>query len=562
MKAVIKNLIVALMVLEVGTVAASAQSPPSEQPAARQTTQAAQASAPMKLALEEAVRLALENNLDIAVDRIEPRVAGARVSQASSAFLPGLSGVFGRTHNLAPPTSLLIGPQGVTTDALASTLGVGQRLPWGGTSLTVSWAATRQTTDSLFASFSPSLASTLQVGVSQPLLRDLVTDNPRTQLVLSKRNQEISDTRFRETVVRTLADVKRAYWDLVAARALVSVQQQALDLAVELVRTNTARVEVGQAPPLDLVSAKAEQAQREDNLVSAQLAARQAEDRLRILILNPASSSFWSEAIDPVDSPPIGGPAPDVEAVTRKAMQSRQDLIRARDELANAQTSVKLYRSQRLPDLRLQASYGASGIGGRQYIRTGGFPGTITGTTSSAFTSVMNQVLARDFPAWTFGLTLSYPIGFSYEDASLASARLQESQARLRLQSAEIKAARQLRQSAWQMEANAKRIETSRAARQFAEQRLDAEQRRFEVGMSTSFLVVQAQRDLAQARNQELAAYLEYMRSTIDFESLQEAGPASGSTATVSGSSIVQFSAPTASTTTSASTTSSGRPGG
>jgi outer membrane protein len=569
MKALLGNVIAALVVMAVGTAVASAQSPPPGQAAARQATpasQAAQASAPMKLTLDEAVRLALENNLDIAVDRIEPRVAETRVSQASSAFIPGLSGVVGRTHNLAPPTSLLIGPQGVTTDALTSTLGVGQRLPWGGTNLNVSWVATRQTTDSLFASFSPSLASTLQVGVSQPLLRDLVTDSPRTQLVLSKRNQEISDTRFRETVVRTLADVKRGYWDLVAARALVSVQQQALDLAVELVRTNTARVEVGQAPPLDLVSAKAEQAQREDNLVSAQLAARQAEDRLRILILDPASASFWTEAIEPVDSPPIGGPAPDVEAVVQKAMQSRQDLIRARDELANAQTSVKLYRSQRLPDLRVQASYGASGIGGRQYIRTGGFPGTITGTTSSNFSSVMNQVLGRDFPAWTFGLTLSYPIGPSYDDASLAAARLQESQATLRLQSAEIKAARQLRQAAWQMEANAKRIETSRAARQFAEQRLDAEQRRFEVGMSTSFLVVQAQRDLAQARNQELVAYLEYMRSTIDFEALQEAGPASGgSTATVSGSSIVQFSAPTASTTTVTSTTSSsssGRPGG
>ncbi|MGE5747544.1 MAG: TolC family protein [Solirubrobacterales bacterium] len=565
MKAGISRVIAALVVMGLGTTVAAAQSPPSEQPAARQAapaTQAAQAPAPMKLTLDEAVRLALENNLDIAVDRIEPRVANARVSQASSAFLPGLSGVFGRTHNLAPPTSLLIGPRGVTTDALTSTLGVGQRLPWGGTSLTVSWVSTRQTTDSLFASFSPSLASTLQVGFSQPLLRDLVTDSPRTQLVLSKRNQEISDTRFRETVVRTLADVKRAYWDLVAARALVGVQQQALDLAVELVRTNTARVEVGQAPPLDLVSARAEQAQREDNLVSAQLAARQAEDRLRILILNPASSSFWNEAIEPADSPPIGGPAPDVEAVTRKAIESRQDLIRARDELANAQTSVKLYRSQKLPDLRLQASYGASGIGGRQYIRTGGFPGTITGTTSSSYGTVLNQVLARDFPAWTFGLTLSYPIGFSYEDAALASARLQESQARLRLQSAEIKAARQLRQSAWQMEANAKRIETSRAARQFAEQRLDAEQRRFEVGMSTSFLVVQAQRDLAQARNQELVAYLEYMRSTIDFEALQEAGPASGSTATVSGSSIVQFSAPTTSTTVTTSSSSSGRPGG
>jgi outer membrane protein len=551
-----------------GAVAAAAQASPAQQYAAAQKPPGAPASAPMRLTLDEAVRLALENNLDIAVDRVEPGLADARVSQASSAFVPAFSGVFGRTHSLAPPTSLLIGPKGVRTDAFSSTMGVGQRLPWGGGSYGASWNATRQTTDSLFASFSPSLGSALQVSFSQPLLKDLSTDSPRTQLILSKRNREISDTRFRETVVRTLADVKRGYWDLVAARALVQVQQQALELANELVRTNSARVEVGQAPPLDLVSARAEQAQREDNLVSAELAARQAEDRLRILVLDPNSPSFWNEGIEPVDSAPIGGPAPDVEAVIQTAMRSRQDLIRARDELANAQSNVKLYRSQRLPDLRLQVNYGASGIGGTQYIRTGGFPGTITGTATSTFGTVMNQVLGRDFPAWSFGLTLSYPIGYSYEEAGLASARLQENQARLRLQSAEIKAARQLRQAAWQMEANAKRIETSRAARQFAEQRLDAEQKRFEVGMSTSFLVVQAQRDLAQARNNELAASLEYMRSTIDFEALQEAGPASGgstgSTATVSGSSVVSFAAPTAGTsaTSTTSSSSSGRPGG
>jgi outer membrane protein TolC len=140
------------------------------------------------------------------------------------------------------------------------------------------------------------------------------------------------------------------------------------------------------------------------------------------------------------------------------------------------------------------------------------------------------------------GLSFTYPIGRGLEEAALARTRIEEEQARIRLQNAEMKAARQLRQSAWQIEMNAKRITTSRAARSLAEQRLNSEQKRFDVGMSTSFLVVQAQRDLAQASNNELSAALDYLKAVIEFETLQEAGPAAGagasSTVAVSGSSV------------------------
>ncbi len=524
----VKAAIVAVMMALACAGPALAQSRP-----ATSLANAAADSAPMRLTLDDAVRMALENNLDIAVDRLEPDVAAQRVAQATSAYLPAFSGVFGRNHQLQPPSNLLVNAGGTVTDTFNSTLGVGQRLPWAGTSYSLSWNATRTTTNSFFQNFSPSLGSLMQLSFSQPLLRDFAIDSARQQLIISRRNKEMSDTRFRETVVRTLADVKRAYWSLVAARASVGVQQKALDLAKELVRTNTARVDVGSAPPLDLLSAKAEQAQREENLVVAQVVARQAEDALRILTFDANSQSFWAERIEPTDTTPVGLPLPDVDAVIQKAMRTRQDLIRARDDLANAQTSVKFYQSQRLPDVRLQAIYGATGLGGTRWVRTGGFPGTITGSEITNFGSVMNQVFGRNFPSWSFGVNVSYPLGYSYEDAGLVNARLQETQARARLQSAEIRAVRQLRQAAWQMDANTKRIETSRAAREFAEQRLEAEQKRFEVGMSTTFLVVQAQRDLAQARNNELAASLDYVRAIIDFEALQEASPSAGATTTM-----------------------------
>jgi outer membrane protein TolC len=123
-------------------------------------------------------------------------------------------------------------------------------------------------------------------------------------------------------------------------------------------------------------------------------------------------------------------------------------------------------------------------------------------------------------------LSVSYPIGASADEANYARSRLESAQAEQRVKSAEARAIQQVRDAAWKVEMNAKRLDTTRAARQLAEQRLDAEQKRLEVGMSTSFLVIQAQRDLAQATTNELSAVLAYDLSLVDFEALQQAGPA------------------------------------
>src|SRR6185436_553183 len=181
------------------------------------------------------------------------------------------------------------------------------------------------------------------------------------------------------------------------------------------------------------------------------------------------------------------------------------DLQRARKDIQNAQVNEKYSGNQRLPDVRLNASYQASGLGGTQVLRSGGFPGTIVGPgTITPFGNVLDQLFSSDFPTWAVGVNVSYPIGRSSDEANYARAKLEHSQSQQRLKSAEARAILQVREAAWKIEMNAKRIETARASRELAEQRLDAERKRFEVGMSTSFLVIQAQRDLAQAKTNEL----------------------------------------------------------
>jgi len=477
----------------------------------------------VRITRDDAVRLALENNPDLAVSRYDPAISETRVAAARGAFTPTLETALQRNSQQEPPTNLFSGQQGIQTDLWSTTIAVNQLLPWGGATYSVGWDSSRTATDSLIASFDPSLASRFQLGFTQPLLRNFRIDPARALVEVERRNVDIAGTRLQETRVATSASAEQTYWAYVAAQALVDVQQRSLDLALELERTNRARVDVGQSPPLDLVAARAEVAQRQENLIVARTVARQTEDLLRTLIIDPMRSDYWSIRLEPADRvPAVGGP-PDVEAAVKRALSGRADLLRARTEILNTETNISLSRSETLPDLRVQANYLTDAAGGTRLIREGEFPGTVVARESTSFGNVLNQLFTADYPTWTVGVALSYPLGRSTAEANLARARIEQDQAAARLRTVEINAVREVREAAWRLEQDHQRIETARLGRELAEQRLDAEQKRFEVGMSTNFLVIQAQRDLAVARNNELQALLDYQLAAVAFEAVQQA---------------------------------------
>ena len=481
--------------------------------------------ATLRLTVDDAVKLALDHNVDLAADRLDPQISDTRVAAAAGAFKPTINSSVNSNNQLLPPSSFLI-PTAQRTDVVTTNAGLAQRLPWFGTTYSVSWSSTHTDSNSILNSYNPLLQSGLGFTVSQPLIRDLKIDAARQQLATSRTNRDIADTRLRESVVHTTAAVKAAYWNLVSARANIDARRSALELAQELVRVNKAKVDAGTAPPLDLVSAQAEVAADQEQLIIAETAVKQVEDRLRLLIFDATQRDAWLTKLEPIDSPPVATPAIDVEAAVTRALSERADLQRARKDIENADTSVKYLANQKLPDVRLNASYQASGLGGTQILRTGGFPGTIVGPGAvTDFGSVLGQLFGADYPTWSVGFSVSYPIGQSSDEANYSRSRLERVQADARFKSSEAKAILQIRDAAYQVEMNAKRIETTRAARELAEQRLDSERKRLDVGMSTSFLVIQAQRDMAQARTNELGAVLAYDLSLVDFEALQQAGP-------------------------------------
>ena len=478
----------------------------------------------LRLTRDEAVRLAVENNPDLVADRMDPAISQERLNAAKGVYVPTLQTGLQRNSQLQPPTSLFSTDEGLETGVWSGNASIIQLMPWGGGNYQIGIDTSRTTTNSLITSLNPSIAARLQLAFSQPLLRDFKIDPARAQLDVATRNLSIAQTTLQENTVNTAATAEAAYWLLVATNAKVDVEQRALELALELERTNRARVDVGQSPPLDLVAARAEVAQRQENLIVARTNARQAEDRLRTLIVDTHRPDFWSVRLEPAERVPPTGPPPDVDAAVRRALSERTDILRARKEIEISNTNIRLAESDTKPDLRLEANYLTDGAGGTRLLRTGGFPGTITGSETTSYGNVLGQLFAFDYPAWTVGVTFSYPLGRSAAEANLARTRIEKDQQSARLRSLEFDVVRQVREAAFRMEQNQQRIETARLSRELAEQRLDAEQKRFEVGMSTSFLVIQAQRDLAVARNNELQSLLDYQLAAITFQTAQQIG--------------------------------------
>lgn len=495
-----------------------------------------------RLTEDDAVRLALENNLGIQVSRIDPQIGTIGVASAQAAWQPALTSTLQQTSTDSPNTSFLSGTGAKNSDArFSSNISVEQPLPWGG-SYNVGWDVARSTTTNTFSNFSPQLRSSLSASISQPLLRNFRIDSLRQQLSVSLKNREIADVQVRQSVESTIRTVRTGYWDLVFAIASLRVQQQSLDLANESLRNTRQRVQIGTTAPIDIVEAEAEVAQREEAVIVAKAQIETAQDTLRALVLDPVDPGFWTLQFDPADQPATQSVAVDVDQAVRTALDRRTDLQQSKKNLEISDINLRYLHDQTLPDVTAQFDYGLTGLGGTQLQRASGplGPGTgdVTQRIQRGFGSVLGDLFQNQFPTWTASVNIRYPIGESAQDAGLARSRLQYRQSVLQLRSQQLQVVTQVRNTARQVETNRQRIETSRASRELSERRLDAEQRKLAAGTSTNFLVFQAQRDLAQARSDELRARIDYQQSVVDLQTVQEVplgGGGGGATAVSAG---------------------------
>jgi outer membrane protein TolC len=483
----------------------------------------------IELTLDDAVKRALDRNLDIAVERLNPQTFDYSIASLQATYRPTFNTNFGMRSQTTFSRSQTAGGDVLVTDTLTGNNGITQNVKWGGGSFAVAFNNNRQEQSDLFAIRNPAINTNFTAAYVQPLLRNLRIDGTRAQLKITQINQEMSETSLRATVVRTVANVRNAYWDLVFTIQAAEVADRSLQLATKLVEDNQARVEVGTLAPLDVVQAQAEQATRRQAVATTQAAVRTAELALKRLIVNGTDDPYWVASIEPVDRPTYSTESLDVSGAVRKALSSRTDIEQSRKQIQANNISISNLSDQRLPALDLSASYGAAGIGGTQFVRPAGQLGAAaTQVIPSGFSDALRILGDLRAPTWNFALNLSYPIGTSTADANLARARVQQQQTIAQQRALELQIATEVTNAALLVESNRERLQAAQAARELAEKRLEAEQSRFEVGLSTNFFVVQAQRDLRDSENSELRALLDYRRAQVDFERVQEIPGAGG----------------------------------
>ena len=322
----------------------------------------------LQITADEAVKMALENNLGIQGQRLSPQIQALLLSQTRAAYAPLLFSNTTKSSTSNPPQNFLVGNDFTTNAGVRNNTGFQQLLKWGGGRYTASIDGSRNTTSDRTDAFNPRLSSNFNLNYTQPLLRDFSIDSTRQQLLIGQKQQEIVDVQLQQQVTQTARAVRSAYFDLVGGIRQLEVSRESLELANESLRNNEKRVEVGTIPPIDIVEAQAEVSRNEEAVIINEARIKSLEDVLRTLIMNPSQPDYWTARIVPAEEPVLTPQAVDVEGAIRNALDKRTDLAQARKQLEQTDIGIKFARNQRLPGINAIVNYGLAGLGGTRTI--------------------------------------------------------------------------------------------------------------------------------------------------------------------------------------------------
>jgi outer membrane protein TolC len=465
------------------------------------------------LSLEETIALALERNLGLRVQRYGRERVRLGVEQAMGIYDFGLGASVSASSDESPAASNLDGADVQKQDRQVLSAGLSRLLPTGGTAQ-LAWNNSRLETNSQFFSINPSYNSGLDLSFSQPLLRNFGRDATEFGIRIAGLDSEMAREGFVEQIVATIASAENAYWNLVATRYRLEVAEESLSLAKQLHSDNQVRVDVGTLAPLELVQSEAGIATREEEIIRARGDIGDAEDALRYL-LDLDEPRVWTLPLVPDTAPDVERFDFDVNHAIETAMASRPELAREQLGLQAREIEAAYQRAQTKPRLDLVASYGFNGVGGDVVIRDN--QGNVVSRLDGGWDDALEQVTDADFPGWSVGLEFGMPIGNRTARARAAGAELAFEQGKVGFEELRQRIEAEVRIAARGLDIGAQQIESARVSERLAEKNLDAERRKYENGLSTSFQILQVEEDLAGARLRVVEAVTGYRRALVSY---------------------------------------------
>ncbi len=470
----------------------------------------------LPLSLEDAIHIALERNLGLIVRRYNEKENRLNLSGAHGIYdLLGTADL-NAFDETTPSASNLDGADIQTTEGQSWNFGL-SRLLATGASVSLDFDTSRRETNSTFSTLNPSYRSDFDLSIRQPLLKGLGKRITERNILVAQTNLEITRESFSQQVSSTIQQVVNAYWALVGNRNGLTVAERSLSLAEQLHEQNKIRVEVGTLAPLELVQSEAGIATRKEAIIRQRAAVGDAEDTLRQL-LNLDRTSLWDTAIETTTE--AGVPERTVvnlEAAIEAALQDRPELTSQRLALDNLEVDVEYFDNQRLPQLDFTARYGFNGLGGPVTERDF-FTGEILFQAPGDYGDALSQITDGEFAGWSVGLNLSYPFQNRTAEAQSARAEVVLERGRAELRELELQVVTEVRRAARALETSGQQIDSAAVSRRLAERNLEAEQKRYDNGLSTSYRVLEIQRDLTDAEIREIAAVYGYQTALAELQ--------------------------------------------
>ena len=473
----------------------------------------------LRLTLEECIVRTMKNNLSVAIQELSPELAAASLSRAKEKYYPTLSFNFNQRETNAASYSWLESAESTQTKYNSVAGSISQSIPFGG-SLNISLDSYKNDTTQSFQTINPRYGSTLRFDFTQPLLQNFGYNISRKEIIIARNSLEVSQAQLEKTLMDMVYSVEQAYWALAYAIDNLEVRRQSLKLAQELLEKNKRSVEIGTLAPIEVLSAQSEVATREADIIQAELAVKNAEDQLKTLMNMSQEEEKQYAAIIPVDQPRFEQKAIPLEEALSIALANRPDLRSIQVELRTQQFNLSVAKNQLLPQLNLNASYWSPGISGDRILYENHNPltGVIVGTIPGPRSDSIKDALDFKYKNWSIGLSLSIPLSNVVSRATYAQAKINLEQTLLNLKRQEQQALLEIKTALRDVEANLKRVQAYRVARELQEQKLAAEEEKLKVGQSTNYTVLMFQRDLANARVTELKSIIDYNISLANLE--------------------------------------------
>ena len=460
----------------------------------------ANANEPLSLTLQETIETVLKNNISISVQSYNSKINEQFIFEKEADFDPTVDFEFTVGEETRQSASTLADSKTRDLD-YDWDFSVSQKFVTGG-DYELTMDNNKNQSSSSRTSLNPIYSSDLALTVTQPLLKDFGIDLNKREIYIAKNDQKISDHQFTEKVIATIAETENIYWDLVFSIEDLKVKETSLQRARDLEKQVKAQVDVGTLAELEILQAKSNVASREERLLNAQNLIDDNGDNLKSILNFSFDSEEGLKEIIPADSPVFEpGAENSLEEALKTALIHRPDLLAKKMELENRNIEAKYNENQTLPTLDLVGSLGLNGLSGD------------SSTKNGSYDSALSEAFSTDFRLWQFGINLSYPLGNRAAKSKLAIKRLEVAQLLLNIKDLEKTIVVEVREAHRQIKTDIKRVQATRVARKLAEEKLNAEEKKFKVGLSTSFNVLAFQEDLAEEQSNEIKAVIDYNKS-------------------------------------------------